>query len=180
MPKCVHQARVAGGVGFLCTACSVNAQHRDETRDAVSTDTVFSVGPQDCRHSQQKESRLQMDMMHVQRAQQPSKAHSKQNSDHPAEITATIYYEATARGLIPKISFISKDQFQKFPLLILGFVLLEKVRVDRTFLFGQHRGVDTMEAEGHQDRHSALRQCALLIAESRAQLTFRDAMVACC
>ena len=32
MPKCVHKAWVAGGVGFLCAACSVNVQHRDETR----------------------------------------------------------------------------------------------------------------------------------------------------
>ena len=29
--KCVHQARVAGGVGFLRAACIVNVQHRDET-----------------------------------------------------------------------------------------------------------------------------------------------------
>ena len=43
--------------------------------------------------------------------------------DHPGthqEITATIHEEATARGLIPNFSFISKDQLQNFPLLILA------------------------------------------------------------
>ena len=54
--------------------------------------------------------------------QQPSRAHQDKtvtiqhalgnNSNHPLG--------SKARGLIPKISFISKDQFQKLPLLILA------------------------------------------------------------
>ena len=38
------------------------------------------------------------------------------------EISATIHWEATARGIMPKIAFIFKDQFQNFPLLILALL----------------------------------------------------------
>ena len=44
--------------------------------------------------------------------QQPSRGHQ--------EITAAFHEEATARDLIPKISFICKDPFQIFPPLILA------------------------------------------------------------
>ena len=36
VPKCVREARVAGGVGFLRAACSVNAQRRHETQTEIS------------------------------------------------------------------------------------------------------------------------------------------------
>ena len=51
--------------------------------------------------------------MRCVKGQQPSRGHQ--------EITAAIHYEATARDFIPKFSFISKDQFQIFPPLILAF-----------------------------------------------------------
>ena len=50
--------------------------------------------------------------MRCVKGQQPSRGHQ--------EITAAIHYEATARDLIPNFSFISKDQFQMFPPLILA------------------------------------------------------------
>ena len=50
--------------------------------------------------------------MRCAKGQQPSRAHQ--------EITVAIHYEATAKDLIPKISFISKDQFQTPPPLILA------------------------------------------------------------
>ena len=50
--------------------------------------------------------------MRCVKGQQPSRGHQ--------EITAAIHYEATARDLIPKISFISKDQFQIPPPQILA------------------------------------------------------------
>ena len=50
--------------------------------------------------------------MRCVKGQQPSRGHQ--------EITAAIPYEATARDLIPDFSFISKDQFQIFPPLILA------------------------------------------------------------
>ena len=50
--------------------------------------------------------------MRCVKGQHPSRGHQ--------EITAAIHCEATARDLIPKFSFISKDQFQNFPTLILA------------------------------------------------------------
>ena len=50
--------------------------------------------------------------MRYVKGQQPSRGHQ--------EITAAIPYEATARDLIPKFPFISKDQFQTSPPLILA------------------------------------------------------------
>ena len=50
--------------------------------------------------------------MRCVKGQQPSRGHQ--------EITAAIHYDATARDLIPNFSFISKDQFQIFPPLILA------------------------------------------------------------
>ena len=48
----------------------------------------------------------------IRKYQQPSRGHQ--------EITAAIHYEATARDLIPKFSFISKDQLQIPPPPILA------------------------------------------------------------
>ena len=50
--------------------------------------------------------------MRCVKGQPPSRGHQ--------EITAAIHYEATARDLVPKFSFISKDQFQIPPPLILA------------------------------------------------------------
>ena len=51
VPKCVNQTRVAGGVGFLHAACSVNAQHRDATQCQLTLRSLWVLKTVTTQHA---------------------------------------------------------------------------------------------------------------------------------